>query len=144
MTSPLEEQFKKHEKLRLETEEKKNALLKGLPTEDQKTIQELLYLKTILSERMEGENFRRIAAIIDLAQLAVTLKKEFADLKDATLQTDDQSKRLLNTAQEINSLEIRLVHLLTLLTKDIDERREQRRKEAEVLDKLGRYLDEWV
>jgi phage terminase Nu1 subunit (DNA packaging protein) len=132
----LEEQFQESEKRRLEVEDKKVKQSKGEPSSESERILRMFEDKEL------GEKYREFIPILDLSKVAVEVKEAVESLP-LELQTQFQSvfDRFLQVLGEVQK---RQSSMETKLDADLEQRRKMRKKEDAVLDKLNRYLDNWL
>jgi len=132
----LEEQFRESERQRLEAESLKNKKKAGLP------INESQKLLGLLENTEIGAQYSHLTGVVDLGKVAAEVKDAVESLP-VELQTQFQSilDRFLQVLGEVQK---RQLSMETKLDVDLEQRRKMRKKQNEVLDKLNKYLEDWV
>ena len=143
----LEEQFQESEKQRLNADNRKTRLIQGLPLEETEALEKAKQL--IETETLDpAELTEKVKELLSYLKIAMDknlnvqiIEAEIEDLNDrvetATLNTD-------TVMQQLSSLQTKMSDLALKVQSEIEKNEKTRLKEKEVLDKLNKYLDDWL
>ena len=136
----LEQELEKTQISLHKTEEKKRRLLIG-ENQEELTIEKLGELKTFFSEQLEGKSLRRILDVVDLSSLIISFSET---LKNVKVLCEERTEDVESLWRKNNILHIRLESFDQKIAPLVPLLRQATELEIITLQKINKYLDNWL
>jgi len=137
----LEEQFSRSEAMRQQVEQRKQLKQRGLPSVDEQKLVDLDELRQVFADRLEAQSFQRVSALMDFASSAADIKEKLSGFEVAA---DIQTQKHEENTVLLRDIYGQLEKMIQMLTQEVADRQKQRDLEFSTLQKLNRYMDNWL